>query len=193
MHHLLLIILLCVADTVMAQNMLFRSYEAYATMQGETVNGPIDVKPQLGRFTVTFEKDGRKRHIPTRKVWGFMNNGALYRIEQEGKLPVRLMAQGAIYYWENGFAHLHMQRDSAGVSGFEYGNASYLSRNLESEIVPATFKPEDTKSVSAIFKAAWPAYQALLEQIGEGNDMDRVRQFVVEYEVAVEEGRIARP
>ncbi len=33
----------------------------------------------------------------------------------------------------------------------------------------------------------------LLEQIGEGNDMDQVRKLVVEYEVAVEEGRVSGP
>lgn len=193
MRNLLLILLLCTTTAVMAQNVLFGSYEAYTAKQGETVNGPIDVEPQLGRFTVAFEKDGRKQHIPTRKVWGFMNNGALYRIEQEGSLPVRLMAQGAIFYWENGFAHLRMQQDSAGAAGFEYGHASYLSRDVQSEIVPAVFKPDDAKSASAKFKAAWPAYQDLLEQIGDGGDMDRVRQLVVDYEVAVEEGRVKGP
>jgi hypothetical protein len=193
MRNMLLITLLCATTTGMAQSLLFRSYDAYTAKQGEAVDGLIDIVPQLGRFTVTFEKDGRRKHVPTRKVWGFMNNGALYRIEQEGKLPVRLMAQGAIFYWENGLAHLRMQRDSTEASGFEYGYAAYLSRDLQSIIVPAVFKPDDTKSISAKFKAAWPAYNVLLEQIGEGNDMEQVRQLVVEYEVAVEEGRMVGP
>ena len=161
--------------------------------KGDAVNGPIDVVPQLGRFTVAYERNGRKYHIPTRKVWGFMNRGVLYRIEQQGRLPVRLMAQGAIYYWENGFAHLRMQHDSAGDARFEYGHAAYLSRDVQSEIVPAVFASEDTRSISARFRAAWPAYKNLLEAIGMGEGMERVRQLVVEYEVAVEEGRITGP
>lgn len=177
----------------MAQNVIYRSYEEYTGKQGEEVDGPIDVVPDLGRFVVSYVKDGSKKHRPTRKVWGFLNGGALYRIEPEGHLPVRLMAQGAIFYWENGFAHLRMQHDSAEAAGFQYGQASYLSRDLQSEIVPASFKADDTKSPSAKFKKAWPAYADLLDRIGEGADMDRVRQLVVDYDVAVEEGNAVGP
>ena len=106
-------------------------------------------------------------------MWGLLNDGALYRIEPEGYLPVRLMSPGAIFYWENGFAHLRMQRDSAEAAGFEYGHASYLSHNVLSEIVPASFKADDTKSPSAKFKKAWPAYADLLDRIGEGADGKR--------------------
>ncbi len=193
MRNLMLLVALCAAAAVMAQNMVFRSYGEYAAKRGEAVDGPVGVEPQLGRFTVTFRKDGKRQRIPTRKVWGFMNQGVLYRIEQEGKLPVRLMAQGAVYYLENGFAHLRMQRDSTGASGFAYSYAAYLGRDMQSDIVPAVFRPDDTKSASAKFKAAWPAYKDLLEQIGEGSDMERVRRLVVEYEVAVEEGRVKGP
>lgn len=194
MHRLLLLFLaLGISCGLMAQNVIYSSYAEYAAGKGEQVDGPIDVVPNLGRLVVTYVKDGSKKHIPTRKIWGFKNQGLLYRIESEGKLPVRLMAQGAIFYWENGFAHLRMQRDSSEAATVEYGYASYLSRDLQSEIVPAHFIPDDTKSPSAKFKQAWPAYADLLDRIGEGTDMDSVRQLVVEYAVAVEEGRLAGP
>lgn len=193
MRSLLLIAAIVAAAAAMAQHVLFRNYGEYVGKAGEHVEGLINVEPHWGRFMVVYEQDGRTERIPTRKVWGFLNNGFLYRIEQAGKLPVRLMAQGAIQYWENGLAHLRIQQDSTGASGFEYGYASYLSRDLQSVIVPAVFKPDDAKSLSAKFKAAWPAYQDLLEQIGAGTDMEKVRQWVVDYEVAVEEGRVAGP
>lgn len=184
---------LCIGIASVAQNVIYRSYEEYRAKQGEAVDGGIDVVPDLGRFVVSYVKDGSKKHRPTRKVWGFLSRGFLYRIEREGHLPVRLMAQGAICYWENGFAHLRMQRDSAEAAGFEYGHASYLSHNVLSEIVPASFKADDTKSPSAKFKKAWPAYADLLDRIGEGADMDRLRQLVVDYDVAVEEGNVVGP
>lgn len=193
MRTALLAAAVCAAFGASAQNVLFRNYVEYVAAKGQAVEGPIDVEPSWGRFTVVFQKDGRRQRIATRKLWGFMNNGALYRIEQESHLPVRLMAQGAIWYWENGLAHLRMQRDSAVAAEVEYGHAAYLSRNLQSDIVPARFLADDGKSSSAKFKAAWPAYGLLLEQIGEGSDMERVRQLVVEYEVAVEEGRATGP
>ncbi|MBS1568284.1 MAG: hypothetical protein JST45_02470 [Bacteroidetes bacterium] len=193
MRGLLLLGTLGIAMHAVAQNALFRSYAEYAAAKGEAVDGAIDVEPSWGRFAVVFAKEGREQRIATRKVWGFMNNGALYRIEPQGHLPVRLMAQGAIWYWENGLAHLRMQRDSTAAAAVEYGQAAYLSRDVQGPIVPAVFKADDSSSPSAKFKAAWPAYGALLEQIGEGGNMERVRQLVVEYEVAVEEGRATGP
>lgn len=193
MRSLALVFALCTAAGTAAQSALFPSYEAYAQGKGEQVEGPIAVVPQMGRLVVAFGKDGARKHIPARKLWGFLNQGFLYRIEQEGRLPVRLMAQGAICYWENGLAHLRMQRDSAEAATVEHGHAAYLSRDLQSAIVPARFTPGDTKSPSAKFKQAWPAYAELLDRIGEGADLDSMRQWVVDYAVAVEEGRLAGP
>ncbi|MBP8822401.1 MAG: hypothetical protein KBH07_02000 [Flavobacteriales bacterium] len=189
----LLVLALCTVPSAAAQGVLYRSHEEFVAQRGEAVDRMVEVAPAMGRFVLCYEQAGARRQVPTRKLWGFMNRGVFYRIEQQDRLPVRLMAQGAIYYWENGFAHLHMQRDSTAASAFDYGHACYLSRDLAGDIVPAAFMPDDAKSASARFKAAWPAYKHLLEQIGEGNDMDQVRKLVVEYEVAVEEGRVSGP
>lgn len=193
MHRLILLLALGVSSGMMAQQVIFRSYGEYAQGGGEQVDGPVDVVPRMGRLVVAFGKDGSRKHVPTRKVWGFLNQGFLYRIEPADHLPVRLMAQGAIFYWENGLAHLRMQRDATEAATVEHGYAAYLSRNVQGEIVPAHFKPGDTSSASARFRQAWPAYAELLGHIGEGTDMDRVRQLVVDYAVAVEEGRLAGP
>jgi len=193
MRSLIFLLTLGLSSGAMAQNVIYRNYGEYVAKQGDSVDGPVSVVPNMGRFVVSYVKEGSKKHVATRKVWGFLNNGFLYRIEPEGHLPVRLMAQGAIFYWENGFAHLRIQRDSTGAAGFKYGYGSYLSRELQSGIVPASFKAEDTKSSPAKFKESWPAYAELLGRIGEGADMDSVRQLVVDYEVAVEEGKVAGP
>jgi hypothetical protein len=193
MHRILLLLFPLIGSGVLAQNRVYRSYAEYAANKGEQVDGPFDVVPDFGRLVLQCSKAGAVQHIPVRKLWGFTYHGFLYRIEPQGRLPVRLMAQGAIFYWENGIAHLRMQRDSTEAAQIEHGYASYLSRDVQSEIVPARFLPEDTRSPSARFKKAWPAYADLLEHIGDGNDMERVRQLVVEYEVAVEEGRLAGP
>lgn len=186
----LLLVLVCGAH---GQSTMYRSYEEYAQQRGEAVDRITEVVPSMGRFVLRYGQGGTTRQVPVRKLWGFMNRGVLYRIEQQDMLPVRLMAQGAIFYWENGFAHLRMQRDSMAAAAFDYGHACYLSRDVKGAIVPAVFKPDDTKSASAQFKALWPAFQHLLDEIGDGGDMDRVRRLVVDYEVAVEEGRIPGP
>ena len=89
--------------------------------------------------------------------------------------------------------HLHMQHDSLEAATFGYGLPSYLSHDLHGEIVPAVFKPGDNRTPSGKFRQEWPAYATLLERIGENADMDRIRQEVVDYIVAVEEGRVQGP
>ncbi|MEO8733486.1 MAG: hypothetical protein ABI373_04055 [Flavobacteriales bacterium] len=183
----------CVSFAVDAQNAIFRTYKEYVDSTGLPVQGVIDVVPRMGRFVVTYKKDGSEERIPCKKVWGFRYNNILFRIEPEGDMPVRLMSHGAVYYWENGFAHLHMQHDSTEASSFEYGRAAYLSKTIQSAIVPASFNADDTSSASAKFRDANPAYASMISCIGEGSELDSVRQCVVEYEVDVEEGKASMP
>lgn len=192
MRHLILIAL-AIPAAAMGQGMLYHSAADHAQNKGDTVEGAIDVMPSMGRFVVVYVQGGKRKQVATRKVWGFMNKGALYRIEPEGNLPVRLMAQGPIYYWENGLAHLRMQNDLLEASGISYGWASYLSQGLESEIVPAVFGGSPAIPAAERFRAERPEYATLLGQIGTGADLQRVRQLVVEYAVAAEEGRISAP
>lgn len=193
MRNLAFVFALCTAAGTAAQSELFRSYDAFAQGTGERVEGPIEVVPRMGRWVVAYRQAGRQQHIPARKLWGFRNQGFLYRIEPEGRLPVRLMAQGAVYYWENGLAHLRMQRDTVEAAGIQHGHAAYLSRDVQAPIVPARFSAEDHRSSSARFRQAWPAYAPLLDRIGADAPMDSVRQCVVDYNVAVEEGRAVAP
>ncbi len=189
----LILIALAFPAALLGQGMLYYSAADHARDQGEKVDGAIDVVPSLGRFVVVYEQGGKRKQVATRKVWGFMNKGALYRIEPEGNLPVRLMAQGPIYYWENGLAHLRMQNDSVEASSIRYGRASYLSQGMDSEIVPAIFGGSPALPAAERFRAERPEYAALLEQIGTGSDLQRVRELVVEYAVAAEEGRLPAP
>jgi len=193
MRIILAALICCASWAADAQNAIFRTYQEYADSAGLPVQGVIDVVPRMGRFVVTYTKDGSKESISCKKVWGFRYNNILFRIEPEGDMPVRLMSHGAVCYWENGFAHLHMQHDTTEASGFEYGRVAYLSKDLQSDIVPASFKDDDTGSSSAKFRDAFPAYGSMLNCIGEGAELDSVRQCVVEYEVAVEEGKAAKP
>lgn len=193
MRTLLAALALCAAFAADAQNAIFRTYKEYVDSTGLPVHGVIDVEPHMGRFVVTYSADGKGQRIPCKKIWGFRYNNILFRIEPEGDMPVRLMSHGAVYYWENGFAHLHMQHDSTEASGFEYGRIAYLSKDVQSAIVPASFTTDDTRSASAKFRDAYPAYGSMVDCIGQGTELEGVRQCVVEYEVAVEEGKAAKP
>lgn len=192
MRHLVTIAVILFTHAAWAQGQVFRT-EADYPGAGMAVDGEVGLEPRMGRFVLTYAVDGKPKVTPCRQLWGFQYGSALYRIAPEGHVPVRLMAQGAVFYWENGFAHLHMQSDSVEAAHFEFGRASYLSRDVKGEIVPACFKGKGMTKESERFKAEWPAYAGMLDCIGTGANMDSTRQCVVEYEVAVEEGRAPAP
>jgi hypothetical protein len=188
MRSLLLASLISVSvHAAMAQGMLFRTYEEKASGKGEAFTGSIEVVPLLGRFVAVYTGAEGKVRVPCKDLWGFEYKGVMFRIEPEGYLPVRLMTHGTVCYYENGFAHLQMQRDSTEAAGFTYGHQSYLSKDLQGEIVPAVFTEKDERSSSARFRQAHPEYAALFACIGDQQDMDRTRQCVVDFEVDMEE------
>lgn len=170
-----------------AQGTIFRTYAEQVNGTGEPFTGPIDVAPLLGRFVVVYTGAKGKERIPCKDIWGFTYKGVLFRIEPEGHLPVRLMARGTVCYYENGFAHLQMQRDSTEAASFTYGRQSYLSKDLQDGIVPAVFAEADERSASARFRQAHPEYAALCACIGDRQDMEHTRQCVVDFEVDAEE------
>lgn len=176
-----------------AQAFLFADADAYLKQRtadptlpiGEAVGDFVDVYPIMGQWTLIFEKDGAKRKVKCKDIWGFMYKGVLFRINDEGPIPVRLMTEGAVCYYENGFAHLYMQRDSTELAGFEYGHASYLSKDIKGPIVPAVFKEGDQKSVSSRFRSEYPALEPLFKCIGVREEMDPIRQCVVDFEAGL--------
>lgn len=181
---------LAMTQAVKAQAYLLPDAETYLKERttdpykpiGESVGEYVDLFPAMGQWTLLFEKDGVKRKVKCKDIWGFLYKGVLFRINDEGPIPVRLMTEGAVCYYENGFAHLKMLRDDLEVALYEVGNAAYLSKDLKGAIVPAKFKEDDTRSVSARFRTEYPALEALYRCIGERDEMDPIRQCVVDFE-----------
>lgn len=152
---------------------------------GEAVGDFVDLYPIMGQWTLIFEKDGAKRKVKCKDIWGFTYKGVLFRINDEGPIPVRLMTEGAVCYYENGFAHLVMQRDSIETAGYEFGHASYLSKDIKGPIVPALFKEADARSASGRFRSEYPMLEPLFKCIGTRDDMDPVRQCIVDFEAGL--------
>ncbi len=164
---------------------IFRSPGEYQAARGEEVGEFVDVKPITGRLMLVVEQDGRRQRIACRDLWGFTYKGILFRIESAGHLPVRLMTKGAVCYYENGLAHLRMQRDGTELESFALGHRSYMSRHLEGEVVPAIFH-DDGRGVSAAFRQAHRQFEPLFQCIGPSDDLDNTRQCVVDFEAMLE-------
>ena len=149
---------------------------------GEPVGEFVDLYPVFGQWTLFFLKDSVERKVKCKDIWGFLYKGVLFRINDEGPIPVRLMTEGEVCYYENGFAHLRMVRDDLEVATYDVGNAAYLSKDLKGAIVPARFKEDDTRSASGRFRTEYPMLEPLYRCIGESDQMDPIRQCVVDFE-----------
>ncbi len=149
---------------------------------GEAVGEYVDLYPSVGQWTLLFEKDGVKRRVKCKDLWGFLYKGVLFRINEEGPIPVRLMTEGVVCYYENGFAHLRMLHDDIEHAMYDVGNAAYLSKDLKGPIVRARFKEGDTRSPSGRFNMEHPALDQLTRCIAERDEMDTIRQCVVDFE-----------
>lgn len=163
----------------------FATYADYTTAKGDTVGVYLDLVPSMGQYTLIFNANGAKRKVACKDLWGFLYKGVLFRIEEQFHLPVRLMTKGAVCYYENGYAHLIMQRDGTELSFYDLGYQSYVSGDLQSTIVPAIFKAED-RSASGKFRATHPKYAALCSCLGDQDELDHTRQCVVDYEASLE-------
>ncbi len=169
-----------------AQTMVYRSVADHQNKRGEDMGEYVDIAPVMGQYVLFFNRKGEEVKVRCKDIWGFVYKGVLFRTGPDGHAPVRLMTKGAVCYYENGFAHLTMQRDRTEHAGYDTGHASYLSRHLEGEVVPAVFKNDDKRSASARFRQAHPQFEKLFVCIGDTNEMDNTRQCVVDFEASLE-------
>ena len=96
---------------------------------------------------------------------------------------------------------LALFRGSLRLAGHVSGSVTVINATLyllpgadvQGDIVPASFKTDDKRSAAAKFRTGHPPYADLLTCIGEGADVEHTRQCVVDYDVAVEEGRASKP
>lgn len=182
----LFLLVTTVAGVAEAQVTIYRTPAEYQAGGGEDVGDFVDIVPVMGQYNLSLLRDGEKHRVRCKDIWGFTYKGVLFRITEEGHLPVRLMTKGSLCYYENGFAHLVMIRDGTELESFDVGNRSYLSRHLEGEVVPAVFKEGDTRSSSARFRQAHSQFEPLFQCIGDRDDLEHTRQCVVDFEVALE-------
>ena len=110
----LFVVALCFGQVLMAQAFVHTTSEEYLKLRtydptlpiGEPVGEFVDLYPVFGQWTLFFIKDGLERKVKCKDIWGFTYKGILFRITDEGPIPVRLMTEGQVCYYENGIAHL---------------------------------------------------------------------------------------
>ena len=167
---------------------LFHSHEELLQGRGKDGGEFVDTRVHMGRHVLVLRQDGKEVKVPFKKLWGFSLNLMLFRVLEPDQVPLRVMLQGGLCYYEPGLAHLRMWRDSSTTAMVERGPLAYLSRDLSSPIIPAEFGSEEDPMRGDAFRREHPQFEQLFACIGKGEDVEHTRQCVVDFEVLLEQG-----
>ncbi len=176
--------LLSLSQLLAVENQFFKTYAEFKAGKGTK----FDEIPSLwssgfGKgITITFEMNGQNEKVQSNDIWGFVYKDALYRIAVLDQLPVKLISNGKIHYYENGWAHIIMARNGT-TEGDVLGSKCYVSENIYSEIINL---PENkvVKKLPRIVElmASFPEYVTLFECMGKGYDIERIRKCISTFE-----------
>ena len=113
---------------------VYETYADYQNKQGKSLYEFIGYDWTMGSLHLFYrvkKRDEGKVKVTT--AWGFTVGNQLYRV-QDGR-PYRVLMQGKIMYCENGIAHLNMLIGDEGSSDVELGGWSFISTNLNTELL----------------------------------------------------------
>lgn len=165
-----------------AQVTVYKSYEDFQNKKGENYDDYHGFMHSAGNVKLTFKKEGKKNKIHCKEMWGFQYNEALFRIDNNNQ-PARVISVGKIIYYENGIAHLSMIRDNKESGDFSIGYYCYVSKNINSELIPmpASLISDARKKIKK-FKAENSEYKELFDCIENNYSYYNVRPCVEEFE-----------
>ena len=166
-----------------AEVVIYKTYQVYKDDKGEKYDDYHGFQHTKGNVILSFLKDDKKTKIACKDMWGFKYNDILFRTDVKNNQPVRVVVVGKICYYENGIAHLGMIRDKKDEGSFTIGNFCYLSKDLNSELLPMpkAMIMESKKEVNK-FKAGNPQYKELFDCIEKNYTYQHVRTCVDEFE-----------
>tara|TARA_R110000868_G_scaffold31472_1_gene115392 strand:- start:247 stop:795 length:549 start_codon:yes stop_codon:yes gene_type:complete len=113
---------------------VYETYSDYQSKKGKSLFEFIGYDWTMGSLHLIYrvkKKDEGKVKVTT--AWGFTVGEQLFRVM--GGRPYRVLMQGKINYCENGMAHLNMLIGDDESSDVELGGWSFISANLNSEII----------------------------------------------------------
>lgn len=113
---------------------VYETYADYQSKQGKSLFEFIGYDWTMGSLNLFYrvkKRDEGKVKVTT--AWGFTVGDQLFRV-QDGR-PYRVLMQGKINYCENGIAHLNMLIGDEGSSNVELGGWSFISADLNSEML----------------------------------------------------------
>jgi len=166
-----------------AQVTVFRTFEDFQNEEGEMYDDYHSYLHKMGAVTLKFINDKNKVKIHCDDMWGFIYKDVLFRIDKRTSQPTRVINSGKIIYYENGIAHLGMIRDNTTKGSFSIGYYCYLSKDINSEMVPfPTTLISDARKKINNFKLDNPEYNELFDCIEKNYNYQNVRICTVKFE-----------
>jgi hypothetical protein len=173
----------CSQDTVI----VFKDYASFLNNTGEFYNEMMGYSNGVVKVTLYLKKNGLETKVPCKDIWGFMYNRRLFRTDVRTGQMAMLINKGRVCYYENGIAHLVMIRDKTTKETFSMGYYCYISKNLETPLVPFP-SPEvqvsDAHKQIRKFRKENPEYDNLFERFDRNYRIQHVRDVIEEYEEA---------
>lgn len=187
MKNFILLLIIFSSSLIYSQVTVYLTYEDFKNQKGVQYDDYKNYLASIGKSYVTFIKDGKNYKIACdKKMWGFVYKNTLFRVFPKYRQPVRLISNGKICYYENGFAHLSMLKTgkNSGQAQGEYSVLSFFSAKINSPIVP--FKGTDERSESGALFNSDPKYKQLSGCLKKYMDISSVRYCVDSFEKAEE-------
>ena len=154
-----------------AQLIIYKTYDEYKNKGGEKYDESYTYdhgsgSDSFGGYIVVFSNDKKdKVKITCGKIWGYSYKGMLFRITESKKVPVALLNMGKVCYYENGFAYMKTAgADSAQSVNIYLGGVSYLSKDLQSEVIliPTGYSSEGASEMKK-FKKEHPETSEMVD------------------------------
>lgn len=167
-----------------ANFVIYKTYEDYLAKKGEAFDEYEKCVSVFAKCTLYLKRDGKTYKKACSSFWGFTYNDQLFRVDKLSQ-PARVIINGKIVYYENGYANLCMIRDNTANAYFDIGYYCYVSKDLTSEIVPFPGSMvSDAYAKIKAFKADNPKYKTLFSCIEKNYKYENVRTCVESFEKA---------
>lgn len=168
-----------------SQIVIFQTYEDYKNGVGEKYDSYRGYTSVLNNLKLNLVKDNKNVNVSCENMWGLTYNDVVFRIDNSSKpyQIARLIFNGKICYYENGYAHLEMIRDNKTTGDFSIGNLNSLSKDINSEICALPFNMAiELKRKYNAFKEEYPEYKSIFECIGKDFSQKNVLSCVQLFE-----------
>ncbi|MBL7935241.1 MAG: hypothetical protein JNM51_05465 [Bacteroidia bacterium] len=185
--HYLILLITILAVKLYSQDtiIVFKDYASFTSMTGEHYDKMLGYTNGAIKVNLILQQKGVETKIKCIDIWGFLYNGNLFRTDARTGQVARLISKGKICYYENGIAHLKMIRDKTTNETFSIGYYCYVSKNLETNLVPfpdPNSQVSDANKLLRRFKKDNPEYEYLFKTMNKPYQYYEVRQRISEYE-----------